>query len=118
MTDDAKKLQRAQLQVELDDAESDFACLRESSFRLVQEVGDAQVRLKMNINLEPSAEDFILEAEIARRLSQKQQSALESSAKAIAAIEELKVARQKIFNLRLRKKNLAEPSGMKIPTFY
>jgi hypothetical protein len=43
---------------------------------------------------------------------------LECRVKANAAIEEMTTARQKVYNLRLRKKNLAEPSGMKIPTFY
>jgi hypothetical protein len=111
MTDQEKKLQRAQLQVELEDAQSELAHLQERAQAMADHVSDIVNKLRHSASLKPSTQDFSMNADLARRLAPDQQ--LDVSA-AIKLIEELKQARQKVYGLLERKQNLANPSGMTI----
>jgi hypothetical protein len=102
MTDQDKKLQRAQLLVDIEDAEDDLAHLREKTERAIELMQAAVTKLRRGINLAPSSADFTVEGDIANRLSPESQS-LPGYVDLLKLIEELKIARQKVYNLNLRK---------------
>ncbi len=102
MTDQEKKLRRAQLLVDLEDAQNELAHLREKAERAIQQMKVAANKLRHNITLEPSTADFTVEGDIANRLGPESQS-LPGYAELLKLIDELKVARQNVYNLQLRK---------------
>jgi ubiquinone biosynthesis protein UbiJ len=115
MTDQEKKIQRAQLQVELDDARDDLAHLREKAIRLANKIEQVCQLLRRNASREPSAADFTAEADMANRLQPEHQSALDHS-EIVKLIDELKVTRQKVFNLSERKAaRTYDGNSVKIP---
>jgi hypothetical protein len=113
VTDQEKKLQRAQLQVELDDSLSDLAHLQEKAVRLAEQVQQVARKLAENARLQPAKSDFTMEADLVNRLSPEHQACLDFT-QIIRLIEDLKVARQKVFNLQERKTHLANASGWTI----
>jgi hypothetical protein len=103
MTDHEKRAQRVQLRMELDDAESDLAHLKESAIRNADSLEAIARRIRRNAALEPSRDDFDVEAELKQRLSIEEFGFLKSSGDSIAAlITELRQTRQKVFHLRER----------------
>ena len=115
MTDQEKKLQRAQLQVEFDDARDDLAHLREKAIRLANNIEQVCQLLRKNASLDPSAADFSAEVDMANRLQPEHQSALDQSG-IVKLIDELKVTRQKVFSLSERKAALTNGGNtVKVP---
>ncbi len=102
MTDHEKKQQRAQLLIDLEDAESDLAHLREKARRIIDAMEAAATKLRFNTGLGPSGDDFTMEGDMRNRLGPECQS-LPGYADLLKLIDELKVARQKVYNLNLRK---------------
>lgn len=108
MTDQEKRLQRAQLQVEVEEAELELAHLREKAIRLVGSLRTIADKIEMNANLRPSADDFLMEVELERRLAPENQQTMDYAA-AVSVIFQLRKARQDLLNLRERKSNLVQP---------
>jgi hypothetical protein len=102
VTEQEKKFQRAQLLVDLEDAQSDLAHLRERALRLIEGMEAAASKLRRVAMLEPSGMDFEVQGDIANRLGPEHQS-LPGYAEMLKLIDELKVARQKVYNLQFRK---------------
>jgi hypothetical protein len=108
MTDQEKKLQRAQLQIELDDAQSELAHFQEAALALVDHISQAIGKLQRNAELRPSPSDFSVDAELENRLDPDQRLDIERVRKLIA---EMRAARQKVYNLQNRKAKLASAAG-------
>jgi hypothetical protein len=102
MTDQEKKLQRAQLLVDLEDAHTDLAHIREKAERMIEQLKGVATKLRHNVTLTPSTADFTMEGDIANRLGPEFQS-VPGYVDFLKVIEELKMARQKVYNLELRK---------------
>jgi hypothetical protein len=75
-----------------------------------------QPRPEANATFQPSAGDFDLKTDLALRLEPQHVAALDSSNAALQ-IELLRVTRQRLYNLHLRKTNLAQPRTVKTPAF-
>ena len=106
MTDQDKKLRRAQLQVEIDDAESDLAFLRDEAAQAAQRLEQITETVRRNADLEPSPTDFTAEGDIANRLTPTQVDGFETPTSISRLIERLKKSRQELFSLRERKRKL------------
>jgi hypothetical protein len=102
MSEDEKKLQRALRIVELHDAQSDLACLRDRALGEAEALEGIAKRLKVNADLEPSSDDFVFEVEAKRRLSPQEIGRYQKIEALVSLVEEMKLARQKVFNLRHR----------------
>ncbi len=108
MTDQEKRTQRVQLRIELEDAESDLAHIRERAMHSADSLEAIARRTRRNAALEPSRDDFNVEAELNQRLSVEEFGLLKSSGDSITAlIAELRQTRQKVFHLRERDAALA-----------
>lgn len=94
------------LRKEIQDAESTLAYKREKALQFAQRLREVIETVEMNCNLQPSREDFEMETNLERRLSPEYQGALNYTA-AITLISELKFARQALFNVHLRKSQIA-----------
>jgi hypothetical protein len=113
VTDQEKKLQRAELLIEIEDAESDLNALREKAIRRQQALQKIASKLEMNAALLPSDDDFSVVAEVGRKLRLEDQEVL-NFVEITKLIEELKQARQNVYNLHGRRKQLADSGRMKI----
>lgn len=111
MTDQEKKLQRAQLQVELDDAQSELAHLQEKALAMADHIANVVRKLQHNAILKPSQLDFSVEAELENRLDPGQQLDVEAVRKVIS---EMRAGRQKVYSLLDRKAKLANAAGWTI----
>jgi hypothetical protein len=100
---------------ELADAEGDFAHARVKAAQLARGIGESEQltqnhreairNIEMNIGLQPSANDFDMEADLERRLSPRYQ-AVTDYPDAIKTLWDLKLARQRLFNIQRRKTTL------------
>jgi hypothetical protein len=113
MTEQEKKMERANLFLELEDATSDLVHLRERAFRFAKCLRDAAAKIESSAREEPSGNDFTAEGDLMRRLDPRSQEALNYDA-AVKLIEELKTARQNLYNLNLRKSSLASAGSIRI----
>jgi Zn-dependent oligopeptidase len=102
MTVRDKQTLRAQLHIELEDAESSFAYQREQVAQLSQGLRSVIDTLQANCDLDPSADSFDADANLEHRLSPSCQSILNYAA-LLKALDGLKRARQNLFNVRQRK---------------
>jgi hypothetical protein len=106
MTEQDKKLRRAQLQVDIEDAESDLAFLRDEAAETIHRLEQVAETVRRNADLEPSPTDFTAEGDIVNRLTPTQVADFETSQSVSSLIERLKKARQVLFTLRERKRKL------------
>lgn len=95
-----------QLKREIRDAESTLAHRREKALHFAQKLREVIETVEANCNLQSSSEDFEMEANLERRLSPEYQGTLNYTA-AITVISDLKIARQTLFNVHLRKAQIA-----------
>jgi hypothetical protein len=95
-----------QLKREIQNAESTLAYKREKAFQFTQKLREVIETVEANCNVQPSSEDFEMEANLERRISPEYQGALNYTA-AITVISDLKIARQALFNVRQRKAQIA-----------
>lgn len=107
MTDYEKKLHRAKLQVEIEDAESDLAFLQDEAIGVSEALEDIVRTIRHNAELEPSPADFTADGDVQNRLTPEQIASFASAGSIASMIENLKKARQAVFNLRERKRKLA-----------
>lgn len=106
MTLEEKRLHRAKLLIELEDAESDLSYARDSAIGFAEGLEEIASVLRKNAEMEPSSDDFTAEADIANRLNPTQLARLQNWQSVTAAISEMKHSRQTLFNLRKRKSSL------------
>jgi hypothetical protein len=112
MTEQEKKLHRGQLLVEIEDTEGELAILRDKAFTDVQSLREIANKFERNAELEPSAADFTAEASVENRLTPDERDKFVTVESVAKQIEELKEARQKVFNLRQRRLKLGS-----VPSF-
>lgn len=106
MTVDEKRLHRAQLIVEIEDAESDLAFSCDKARDMVHAMQTVIDTLQHSIELEPSSRDFTADGELETRLSLAQHANFVTVAAVGNVINEMKKCRQALFNLRERKRKL------------
>jgi hypothetical protein len=111
MTDQEKKLHRAELQVELEDAQSDLAHLQDQAMSMAGHIENVAMKLQHNAGLVPSVDDFDVEAELIGRLDLNQTLDIAAARNLIA---EMRAARKKVYNLESRKRKLLNPAGLTI----
>lgn len=104
MTDVERKRHRAELQIELEDAQSDLAYLQDQAMSMAGHIEEVVSKLRHNAGLSPSVSDFDVEAELENRLDTGQQLDIPSAMKVISG---MRTARQKVYNLQTRKTKLA-----------
>jgi hypothetical protein len=91
--------------IEIEDAHSDLAHLREKAETMIEQLNAVGLKLRHNISLGPSSSDFTPEGDIQNRLG-PEFVGLPGYGDFLKVIEELKTARQKVYNLELRKAQL------------
>jgi hypothetical protein len=106
MTADEKRRHRAELQIEIEDGESDFTYCRDRARGLASDLRGVVDKILRNAELEPSAEDFTADAELENRLSPTQLARLQDWKSVIEIFGELRRYRQSLYNLRKRKADL------------
>jgi hypothetical protein len=106
MTVDEKRMRRAQLIIDLEDAESDLAFSRDKARDMCHTMQTVIDTLQHSIELEPSSRDFTADGELETRLSLAQHANFVTVAAAGGVISEMKKCRQSVFNLRERKRKL------------
>jgi len=111
MTEQGNKLHRAQLQVELENAQGELAHLRKKAFRMSDELNERFKKLHDSLSREPSVKDFSMHVDMTDRLNPTLQVDIPAI---IKMLDELKVARQKVYNLQERKNQLANGSGWRV----
>lgn len=78
MTDQEKKLHRAKLQVEIEDAESDLAFLRDQAIGASEVFERIARTIRHNAELEPSTADFTGDGDIQNRLTPSKEQILQA----------------------------------------
>ena len=111
MTDQEKRQSRGELLVNLEEAQKNLAHLQEKAEQFSDAMEGAATKLRRNANRKPSAEECAAGVDSEDRLGPECQS-LPSYAEALRLIDELNVARRKVWNLESRK---ARTSGVPIP---
>ncbi len=106
MTVDEKRRHRADLQIEIEDSESDFIYCRDRARGLASGLQEVAAVILRNAELEPSADDFTADAELENRLSPTQLARLQDWKSVIEIFGELRRYRQGLYNLRKRKTDL------------
>jgi hypothetical protein len=106
MTTDEKRMHRAKLLIDLEDAESDLAFSRDKARDMVYAMRTVIDTLEHSVELEPSSGDFTADGDLEIRLSLAQHANFVTVAAAGGVISEMKKCRQSVFNLRERKRKL------------
>uniref|UniRef100_A0A7V4XSN2 Uncharacterized protein n=1 Tax=Acidobacterium capsulatum TaxID=33075 RepID=A0A7V4XSN2_9BACT len=106
MTDQERKMQRAHLLVELQDAEDEVVHLRERLHGYADALDRVTKKLRLNATLQPSRDGFHAEAEMRGRLMPEEIASVQTADKLVAAIEELRQAQQRLFLLRERNSHI------------
>jgi hypothetical protein len=106
MTTDEKRLHRAKLLIEIEDSGSDLAYSRDNAIALAGRLEEIASVLRRNAELDPSAADFTSDADVANRLNPTQLATMRNWEAVTGAIQEMKIARQTVFNLRKRSLSL------------
>ena len=106
MTVDEKRRHRAELQIEIEDSESDFTYCRDRARGLASGLQEVAAVILRNAELEPSADDFTADAELENRLSPTQLARLQDWKSVIEIFGELRRYRQGLYNLRKRRTDL------------
>jgi hypothetical protein len=105
MTDQEKRQQRIEIELELEDAQKELASLRVKALRMAENIDHVAAKIRANANLTPSRDDFNSESDLANRLEPTHQLAM-SFENAAKLIDELKTARQKVFRSKELKASL------------
>jgi hypothetical protein len=96
--------QRIQIEIELRDAESKLSALQVKAAQMADALDMVSSKIRYNAELESSPDDFQMEPQILNnRLSDKNRADL-SVSEIVNVIEDLRLARQTLANLK-RKKN-------------
>lgn len=103
MTTDERRLQRAHILIDLEDAEEELGALRTKAHRIVEGLKRICSKIEQNVELEPGDLDFSPGYELKNRLAPEAQSDFVTYDEAVKLIEELKVARQKVVTLNRQK---------------
>jgi hypothetical protein len=110
---DERRQQRAEVQIDLEDAQTLLSDLQVKAVRMADALDKVSAKIRQNAQLVPSPKGFDLDYEMKNRLSPDSQSALSYDA-IIRVIEDLKVARQKVVNLTRQKNQLAAPANWQV----
>ncbi len=108
MTTDEKKLQRANLIIELEDTGNDFAHEREAVLRCADTLQELSMWLQGHANREPSSDDLTAGGDLEDatiRTQGKYRECLDFN-RLLQLTGNLKKHRQKLYSLKLRKSNL------------
>lgn len=108
MTDQEKRLQRAQLQIDLEDAQNGLEHLRKKALRMSGELKELYEKLQDSVGREPSSDDFSMRVGMTDRLRPDVQLDVPAI---IEVLDELKASRQKVYNLQEQKNRLANATG-------
>jgi len=108
MTTDEKRKHRAELQIEIEDTESDFAYCRDRARGLASGLQDVAAVILRNADLEARTDnyDFTADAELENRLNPTQLARLQDWKSVIEILGELRRYRQDLHNLRKRMTDL------------
>jgi hypothetical protein len=104
MTDQDRKLHRGNLLVSIEDAEEELKLLCGEAFVTAKGLAEIAERITDNARLEPSPSDFIPEGDIRNRLTPTQFSDFPKVDSVTKLIEDMKKARQAVFDLRKLKR--------------
>ena len=111
MTDQEKREQRVNLHIDIEDAAQELAHLRESAFRIADDLEGAARRMRENAESTPGEADFSPEQELANRLTPRHQTAMDFD-RASRVIEKMRQARQRIYQLNQRRSQLSSAAGL------
>ena len=106
MTPDEKRRHRAELQIEIEDIESDLAYCRGRARSLASGLQEVVAMILRNAELEPTKDDFTADAELENRLSPTQLAKLQDWKSILEILGELRSYRKGIYNLRKRMTDL------------
>ncbi len=95
----------------MEDAESNLYFLHEKALQAAQDSQDVVDTIQRNCDLKPSADSFDADANLENRLSPRSQAAL-NYAHLLKLLEDLKRARQQLFNMRQRKLRMGTDAGL------
>jgi hypothetical protein len=109
---DQKRRHRAELQIEIEDSESDFTYCRDRARDLASGLQEIVAVILRNAELEPSADDFTADAELENRLGPTQLARLQDWKSVIEIFGELRRYRQGLYNLRKRMTDLKRAATM------
>lgn len=79
MTEQEKKLHRARLLVEIEDAERDAAFSRDQASAVAESLERIADKLRHNAELQPSPQDFTADGDVANRLNPNKLPAFQAS---------------------------------------
>lgn len=114
MTDQEKRTQRVQVRIDLEDSENNLRHLQVKAERYADSIDAVTAKIRANVALAPSREDFSVESELKMRLSPDEFSLLKAAGDAVVAIvAELRHERQKVYRLREQDAMLTGPSGVR-----
>lgn len=111
MTEQDRKQQRANLVVELEDAQRDLAHERETALVHADSLEIWAKRLRTDAAREPTHADFVPTMEDSDIRTESRYQECLSFGTLLRTFEKLREARQKVSNLELRKMQLSAPSG-------
>ena len=106
MTTDEKRRHRAELQIEIEDKESDLTYCRDRARGLASGLQEVAAVILRNADLESTSDDFTADAELENRLSPTQLAKLQDWKSVIEIFGELRRNRQGLYNLRKRMTDL------------
>jgi hypothetical protein len=112
VTTDERRQQRAEILIDLEDTQENFRALQVKASRMADFLDGIAGKLRHNASLRPSGRDFSLDTDLANRLGPNEQS-IPDFVTIQRLIEELRTARQKIFNLEQQRSQLGN-SGMTV----
>jgi len=105
VTDQEKRLHRAQLLIDIEDAEKELAYSRDKAATVAREHENISDAIRRNIEIDPSQADFTVDGEVANRLTPTQIT-FEGGQTAAALIAEMRRARRNLFDLYERRRKL------------
>jgi hypothetical protein len=108
MTDQEKKLHRAQLLIDIEDAQGDLVILQDVALEMAGHIQNVVGKLQRNAELVPSVADFDVESELENRLDVGQKLDIPAAMKVIS---EMRSARQKVYTLQNRRSKLVNAAG-------
>jgi hypothetical protein len=112
VTIDEKRQQRAEVLIDLEDAQETLRHLQVKAERQAEFLEGVAHKVKYNASLKPSGLDFSMATDLANRLGPNEQ-AIPDFTTIQKLIEELRAARQKIFNLEQQRSQLGN-SGLTV----
>jgi hypothetical protein len=96
---------RVKLAIELRDAQSDLTLLQEKALQLADRLDLVSRKIRRNAAFQPSKNDFSSEFDMSNMLEEHDRAALNSNDVG-KLTDDLKIARQRVFNLIFRKEQI------------